>query len=184
MTMPRKRDRGAKVEYSGNEIQIITFKLGKETFGIRVKDIREIVKLEDITRVPQMPDFIEGVMNLRGQITTIIDLRKLMDLPSGESSRAYSRIIVADMSNGQLGLIVDSVKEVVRISPENITDPPKMVSSQKAARFLAGICKLPDQLILLVDISRVLSTEQLEQAIKASMIVPDKSPEERPKVKR
>lgn len=182
--MPRRRETGTRIEYTGNEIQIVTFRLGKETFGVRVKDIREIVKLENVTRVPQMPIFIEGVMNLRGQITTIVDLKKLMELPRGETDPGYTRIIVAEISDGQLGLIVDSVKEVIRVSPESITDPPKMVSSQKAARFLAGICKLPDQLILLIDISRILSGNQFEQVIKATTASPSKPSEEQTRVRK
>ena len=182
--MPKMRERGAKAEYTGNEIQIVTFRLGKETFGVRVKDIREIVKLENMTRVPQMPVFIEGVMNLRGQITTVIDLKKLMEIPGTETNPGYSRIIVAEIADGQLGLVVDSVREVMRVPPDSITEPPKMVSSQKAARFLAGICRLPDQLILLIDISRILDTDQLGQVVKASMAPPERPSEEQTKVKK
>jgi purine-binding chemotaxis protein CheW len=164
--MVKRRERRAKVEYTGNETQIVTFKLGDEIFGVRVNDIREIVKPENVTRVPQMPGFIEGVMNLRGQITTIINLNRLMEIEGGSGLTAQSRIIVAEVGGNQLGLIVDSVHDVMRISPDSISDPPKMVTSQKSAQFLVGICKLPDKLILLIDLALVFTNEELEEVFK------------------
>jgi purine-binding chemotaxis protein CheW len=146
-----------------DEIQLVSFKLGKETFAVNVGQVREIGKVERITHVPKMPDFIEGVMNLRGQITTIIDLRRRFGIFTDGERTAQSRIIVAEIGENQLGIIVDSVEDVIRVSTQNISDPPKTITKKVDASFLSGICKLPDDLVMLLDISKLLSEEEMEQ---------------------
>ena len=102
-----------KIELTGDEEQLVSFLLGKETFGVKVTQVREIGKVQDITKVPRMPDFIEGVMNLRGQITTVIDLKKRFAIAEDANGRtAQSRIIVAEIGDTQLGIIVDAVEEL------------------------------------------------------------------------
>ena len=159
-----------KREYTGDEIQLVSFKLGKETFAVNVSQVREIGKVEEITHVPKMPDFIEGVMNLRGQITTIIDLRHRFAISGLDSQGAQARIIVAEIGENQLGIIVDSVQDVMRVSPKTISPPPKMIASNVDAQFLTGICKLPDQLIMLLDLSKVLSEEEMKQVVDEAMV--------------
>jgi purine-binding chemotaxis protein CheW len=150
-------------EAVGDELQLVSFKLGKETFAVNVSQVREIGKVERITHVPKMPDFIEGVMNLRGQITTIIDLRRRFGIRSEEERTAQSRIIVAEIGDSQLGIIVDSVEDVIRVSSQNISDPPKTITKKVDSSFLTGICKLPEDLVMLLDISKLLSVEEIEQ---------------------
>ena len=174
-----------KSKYTGDAIQLVTFKLGRETFSVNVNQVREIGKVEEITHVPKMPEFIEGVMNLRGQITTVIDLRRRFGIATSSpnanattTANANStantrsnqeRIIVVEIGDNQLGIIVDAVQDVMRISPEHISPPPKMISSNVNARFLTGICKLPNQLIMLLDLSKVLSEEEIEHVFEESM---------------
>jgi purine-binding chemotaxis protein CheW len=152
-------------ETTGDEKQLVSFKLGKETFAVDVGQVREIGKVEEITQVPRMPDFIEGVMNLRGQITTVIDLRRRFGISGDGGRTSQSRIIVAEVGENQLGIIVDSVQDVIRISSKSISPPPRTVSRNVDARFLTGICKLPDQLIMLLDLTTVLSEEEIEQVL-------------------
>ncbi len=161
----RKEEEGG--ELTEDDLQLVTFKLGDETFGVNVEQIREIVKLEEITRVPRMPTFIEGVINLRGLITTVIDLGHRFGI-DGQGHTANSRIIIAEIGENQLGLIVDSVKDVIRVANRSLSPPPRMMSSQVDTRFLMGICKLPKQLVMLLDLGRVLSDEELEEVKEVS----------------
>jgi purine-binding chemotaxis protein CheW len=151
----RKRE---KLELSGDEEQLVSFKLGKGTFALRVSQVREIGKVQDITAIPKMPDHVEGVMNLRGQITTVIDLKKRFNIASeGEGRTAQSRIIVAEVGEHQLGIIVDSVEDVMRVPKESISQPPKNIADDPNASFLTGICKMDEKLIMLLDLNRVVT---------------------------
>lgn len=142
-------------------MQFVTFRLGKETFAVGVGQVREIGRVEEITHVPKMPDFIEGVMNLRGQITTVIDLRKRIGI-DGVERTDQSRIIVAEVGESQLGLVVDSVQDVIKVSQEMISPPPKTVARKVDASFLTGICKLQERLIMLLDLDKVFSDKEME----------------------
>ncbi len=159
MNRPRQKEQ----EYSGGEVQLVQFKLGEEFFAVKVEQVREIVKLGNITHVPKMPNFIDGVMNLRGQITTIIDLRRRFGISGDDLRTSQSRVIVAEIGDVQLGIIVDSVQDVIRVSQKSLSPPPKTMSSKVDARFLTGICKQPDNLIMLIDLINILSYEETGQ---------------------
>jgi purine-binding chemotaxis protein CheW len=162
MDLSKKRKKEI-VEGSDSEIQLVTFGLGTETFAVNVEKVREIGKVERITKVPKMPTFIEGVMNLRGQITTIIDLHRRFGI-SGESTRTdQSRIIVAEIGDIQVGIIVDSVEDVITVGSTSLSPPPKSVSNKAESRFLTGICKQKDSLIMLVDLNSIIDREEMEQ---------------------
>jgi purine-binding chemotaxis protein CheW len=156
------RSRGGKQQFTDDETKLVQFKLGNESFGVKVEQIREIVKIGDVTSVPKMPSFIEGVMNLRGQITTIIDLRRRFDITGDEGRTYMSRIIVAEIGESQVGIIVDSVKDVIRVSPHTISSPPKTISSKVDARFLTGICRHQNGLLMLLDLDNLFSDEEIE----------------------
>jgi purine-binding chemotaxis protein CheW len=104
-----------------------------------------------------MPDYIEGVMNLRGQITTVIDLKKRFGISNGEGRTAQSRIIVAEIGDNQLGIIVDAVEDVMRISRTSISIPPMTLSTGAEAAALTGMCKLGDKLVMMLDLERIMS---------------------------
>lgn len=159
--MARKR---GKVELTGDVEQIVSFRLGKETFAIEVSQVREIRKVEDITRVPKLPPYIEGVMNLRGQITTVIDLKKRLNIASdGPSRSAQSRIIVAEVGDNQLGIIVDAVEDVMRVPKESISLPPKTIAGSESSA-LTGISKLPDKLIMMLDLQKVINGVEIARS--------------------
>lgn len=155
------RRRREKMELTGDEEQIVSFRLGKETFAVKVAQVREIGKVQDITHIPKMPDYVEGVMNLRGQITTVIDLKKRFGIVSeaGTERTAQSRIIVAEIGDHQLGIIVDSVEDVMRVPRNSISPVPKTLSTGLQSSFLQGICKLQNKLIMLLDLGKMISDE-------------------------
>jgi purine-binding chemotaxis protein CheW len=165
----RKRE---KVELTGDEEQIVSFKLGKETFGVRVSQVREIGKVQNITKIPKMPDYIEGVMNLRGQITTVIDLKKRFGIDgNGSGITTASRIIVAEIGDTQIGIIVDEVEDVMRVPRQSISPPPRTLTIGVEAGFLTAICKLPDRMVMLLDLDKVMTVNDLGQISNDPSIV-------------
>ena len=157
-----------KTELKGDEVQLVSFLLGDETFAIDVSQVHEIVRLEKITTVPRMAEFIEGVVNLRGQITTVIDMRKRFSMSSIERD-AQSRIIIGEVGSFQFGMIVDAVSEVIRVSPEDIAPPPEIVTNNMDSSYLKGICKLPDNLVMLLNLDSILSEEEIAQIDRADI---------------
>lgn len=145
------------------ELQIVIFGLGSEEYGVDISSLREIIRMVEITRIPKLPDFIEGVINLRGQTTTVIDLRKRFDMdPTLDDS---SRIIIADLKGESIGMIVDSVSEVKSISLDDIDSVPS-IKDTRTQDYLKGICKLGDRIIIFLDHEKILNELELAQAEK------------------
>jgi len=139
--------------------QVVRFMVGKESFGIDIARIQEIVIVPEITGIPDTPDFLEGIINLRGKIVSIIDLRKRLKVNGAERNKK-NRILVTELDGKVVGLIVDEVSEVLKLNPDNIEPPPEMVNSA-GAEYITGIGKLEDRIILLLDLGRVLKAEEL-----------------------
>ena len=139
--------------------QIVRFTVSRESFGVDIGMVQEIVTVPEITRVPDTPDFIEGIINLRGKIVSVIDLRKKLKL-DGAVRDKKNRILVTELDGRIVGLIVDEVSEVLRLNPANVENPPDMVNSA-GAEYITGIGKLEDRIILLLDLGRVLNAEEI-----------------------
>jgi len=137
------------------EIQIVVFDLSSEHYGVDISDVREIMRMQKITRVPGAYSFVEGVINLRGKVLPVIDLRKRLGLNVTEHTKE-SRIVVIDITACEIGVIVDAVSEVLRI-PRSSIEPAASVINHANSSYLRGIAKLPDKLILLIDSNKALS---------------------------
>lgn len=137
------------------EEQIVVLSLMGEFYGLDISRVQGIIKVPDVTQVPRAPDFVEGVINLRGTIVPVIDLRKRFGLGSYEET-PDTRIINVEMGNHLVGLIVDAVEEVLNLPPDSVEPPPELVTTVDSA-YLRGIAKLDDRLVILVDLDRVLS---------------------------
>ena len=152
---------------AGKEIQVVIFCLGKEEFGARIDQVKEIIEMTHITRMPKAPSFIKGVINLRGQIIAVIDLAGLFDLSSSGNGEEI-RIVVVDVDNNTVGMIVDSVPEVLRISVKDIDPTPGLIESRIDTRYIEGIGKLENRLFVLLNLSKVLSPEEMERLEEAT----------------
>ena len=147
--------------------QFVVFRIGKEAFGLDIAAIAEVVRPLRITPLPRMPEFIEGVINLRGTIIPVVDLRTRFAAGIAPGSERTSRMIITKgalkermpRGRGLLALVVDAVDEVVTLSPDRIDRTPEAATGAQA-EFLAGVGKLDDRLIILVDLSRILSREE------------------------
>ncbi|NLK00047.1 MAG: purine-binding chemotaxis protein CheW [Clostridia bacterium] len=151
---------------AGGEEQLVVFTLANETYGVDISTVNEIIRMQEITEVPRTPDFVEGVINLRGRIVPVIDLRKRFNLETSEETQS-SRIIVVELNDITVGMIVDSVSEVLRLPKENTEPTPPMVSGVDSA-YLKGVGKWGEQLIILLDINKVLYKEEQEQIARTA----------------
>lgn len=140
-------------------IQLVGFNLGDEEFGVDILKVQEINRMVDITKVPQSPDFVEGVINLRGEIIPVIDLRKRFGLSKKDPDR-HTRIIVAEVGENTIGFVVDAVSEVIRIKSSTVEPPPQIVKGQQAD-YIQGVGKLDDRLLMLLDIEKVLTRSEI-----------------------
>ncbi|WP_289136441.1 chemotaxis protein CheW [uncultured Brevibacillus sp.] len=144
-----------------SEVKVIVFRLKDEEYGVEVDQVKSIEKLEHITRVPRTPKFVKGVINLRGVVTPIIDLRNRFSLEDSEYSEA-TRIIIVAVGELEVGLIVDAANDVIDIPVNAIEPPPEVVGGVEAA-YLRGVAKLDRRLLILLNLDKVLSTEEIKQ---------------------
>ncbi|ASS91538.1 MULTISPECIES: chemotaxis protein CheW [Aeribacillus] len=140
-----------------NEQKVIVFQLQDKEYGVFVQNVKSIEKVDHITRVPKTADYIKGVINLRGVVTPIIDLRKRLNMPEKEITD-QTRVIIAVQNEMEVGLIVDSANDVVDISEDSIEPAPSVIE-QVETEFIKGITKLDKRLIMLLDLEKVLSKE-------------------------
>jgi purine-binding chemotaxis protein CheW len=146
-------------------IQLVTFRLGDEEYGVDILKVHEINRMMDITAVPNAPPCIEGVINLRGKVIPVINLRKKFGLPSKETD-AHSKIVVVDIGTSA-GIIVDSVSEVLRISSD-IVEPPPPMTAGVGSEYIRGVGKLKERLLILLDIERLLGAQESERMLQAA----------------
>ncbi|MBT6052376.1 MAG: chemotaxis protein CheW [Candidatus Scalindua sp.] len=149
-----------KKERTDLDGKFLTFVLGDEIYGIAILKAREIIGLMDITTVPQTPDYMKGVINLRGKVIPVIDLRMKFSMQEGERTQETC-VIVVEVNGTSIGVIVDSVSEVSDITGAEIEDAPNFGQGIDTS-FIMGLGKVRDKIIILLDIETVLSTEELE----------------------
>jgi purine-binding chemotaxis protein CheW len=142
-------------------LQLVSFNIGQEEFGLGIQSIQEINRMVEITRVPNSPEFVTGVINLRGKVIPIINLRKRFGFPPKESDR-NTRIIVVELSGMVVGFVVDSVSEVLRI-PKNITEPPPPIVAGIGSEYITAVAKLENRLLILLDLERILREKEKHQ---------------------
>jgi purine-binding chemotaxis protein CheW len=154
------------------ELQVVGFRIGRETFGLPISIVREIVRVPEITSVPNAPDYIEGVINLRGRIIPVVDLRKRFGEPVNEPSKKH-RIVVVEIESRRIGLLVNSASEVLKIPPSEI-EAPNNVFQEGELDYITGVGKLRGRLVILLDLSRILQRGELRslQAMTETAAVP------------
>ena len=159
-TINAKMQKDSKVQ-TDELLQLVSFMIGQEEFGLEIQCIQEINRMVDITRVPNSPEYVTGVINLRGKVIPIIDLRKRFGFPQKESDK-NTRIIVVELGTMVVGFVVDAVREVIRI-PKNITEPPPSIVAGIGSEFITAVAKLENRLLILLDIERILRDKEKQQ---------------------
>lgn len=147
------------VEKVGEDLcQFVICRIGNEEFAVDVLSVQEINRIVEVTRVPKTPQYVEGVINLRGRIIPVLDLRKLFGL-TGAKQTTQTRIVVVSVQARLVGLVVDSVEEVLRV-PKSAIEPPPSVGTMAGAEFTQGVGRIEDRLLILVDLNRLLLTRE------------------------
>lgn len=141
-------------------LQLVTFRLGKEEFSLDILQVQEIIRHMELTRVPKTPDFVDGVINLRGKVIPVLDLRKRFGLGADERTNE-TRIIVVEVDTKTVGLKVDAVSEVLRLPADRVEAPPEMVTGVES-EYIKGVGKLDGRLLILLDVEKVLSRNEKE----------------------
>lgn len=144
-------------------VQWVTFRLEDETYGINVMQVQEVLRISEIAPVPGAPDYVLGIINLRGNVVTVIDTRKRFGLPPGDLDD-NSRIVIIETQSQVFGILVDSVAEVVELRRSEIDLAPN-VGNEESARYIQGVATVDDVLLILVDLNKLLSEEEWEEMV-------------------
>jgi len=147
--------------------QFVVFTLGNEEYGVGILDVREIVKTGTVTMIPNSPNFLRGVINLRSKIVGVIDLEKRF-MMTREEEHTGKHIVIAEIGDGTFGLLVDEVTDVLRLPKDDIKLPPEIITKKIGVNYIRGIGTLKDKLIILLDLERVLSEKEIIELAKAS----------------
>ena len=156
----RRWTAGRGMTTGDNIVQLVTFRIGTEEFGIEILQVQEIIRMREVTVVPRAPDFVEGMINLRGHIIPVIDLRVRLQLEAAPRTRS-TRIMVVRMGTKTVGMIVDAVSEVLRVPSDIIELPPPLVSGIDT-RFINGIGRLEQKILILLDVEKILEDQEME----------------------
>jgi purine-binding chemotaxis protein CheW len=135
----------------------VTFRLADETYGINVMQVQEVLRMTDVAPVPGAPHYVMGIINLRGNVVTVLDTRKLLDLATSDITDS-SRIMIIESGKVTVGLLVDSVAEVVNIASSDI-DPPPSVGNDEGSRYIQGIYSTEQQILILIDLNKLITEE-------------------------
>ncbi|WP_300979824.1 chemotaxis protein CheW [Methanomethylovorans sp.] len=143
-------------------LQLVVFQLGGEEFGVDIMAVQEIIKMPPLTAIPQVPEHVTGVIDLRGRVIVVIDLGKKFNILSSENNKDR-KIIVVELEDQVIGMMVDSVSEVLRIPSASVEPAPEIIASGVSADYIQGVGKLEDRLLILLDLRNVLSEHETKE---------------------
>ena len=149
-------------ENSEDLVQLVVFQLGGEEFGVDIMQVQEIIRIPEATRIPQSPEYVKGVINLRGRIIVVINLDTRFGMQTKEIDD-NSRIIIVEIGKNVVGMVVDSVSEVMRLGESKIETAPEIIASKVRADYIKGVGKLDDRLLILLDFEKVLNEDEMKQ---------------------
>ncbi|MEE9309283.1 MAG: chemotaxis protein CheW [Spirochaetia bacterium] len=168
-----ENQKNRQYEMEGDLNQLISFEVGNEEYGLDILGVKEVIRIREITRLPKAPSFVKGIINLRGDVIPIIDLRDKFGLENQEYTD-MTRVIVVDVDEKLVGMVVDAASQVVRIPADQIVPPPP-IAGGLSTEYIRGVGKLDERLVILLNIDRILTQEEkielveMEQSIKESV---------------
>jgi len=145
----------------GDLLQLVSFRVGREEFGLDILRVQEIIRVQQLTRVPNSPGFVEGVINLRGKVIPVISLRRIFGWDGAEHDK-QTRIVVIDVSGTVVGFLVDSVSEVLRVPAGTVEPPPRLGEVKR--EYVSGVGKLENRLLILLDVDRLMTDSEAHVA--------------------
>lgn len=149
------------------EQQIVVFNLGNEEFAVEISKVREIVRMQPIRSIPGSPAFIEGIVNLRGGIVPIVDLRKRFGVTDADVENDQRKVVIVNIDDRQIGILVDGVTEILRVGEKAIDPAPELVADAIEKKYIVGVAKVDQRLIVILDMVRIFSNEEQVQLAQA-----------------
>jgi len=149
-------------------LQLVVFNIGSEEFGVEIMNVQEIIRMTNITKIPQASGFVKGIINLRGRIIVVINLNVIMGM-EGKVRDENTRIIVADIGSTVMGFIVDSVSEVIRLPVNNVESAPAIIANKIGTEYVRGVGKLEDRLLILLDLHKILGASEMQNVRNISV---------------
>ena len=159
------KETASRASQRGEVLQLVSFHVEGEEFGLNILRVQEIIRVQQLTRVPNSPDFVDGVINLRGKVIPVVSLRKRFGLQPAEQDK-QSRIVVVEVDGNVLGFMVDSVSEVLRIPVETVEPPPRLTKVER--EYVSGVGKLDDRLLIMLDLDRLMTVAEETTVMKAA----------------
>ncbi len=153
---------------SDGELQLVVFNSGSEEFGVEIMNVQEIIRMTNITKIPQAPEYIRGIINLRGRIIVVINLNVVMGMGSRDQTE-NTRIIVANIGETVMGFVVDSVSEVIRLPEKNVEPAPSVIASKIGTEYVLGVGKLDNRLLILLNLNKILRANEIESVRSISI---------------
>jgi purine-binding chemotaxis protein CheW len=153
-----------------NQLQLVTFKLGNETYGIDIMDVKEIQRLQETRPIPNAPSYVEGIFKLRNDIIPVVNLHKRFHIKKAETSEEdaiLSGIIILDIDGMRIGVIIDRVARVVTVEYDQIQPPPQIISGI-GAEYIQGVVRQEEGYLIILNIRKLFSTKELQQIDKLS----------------
>jgi len=150
-------------ETDDKSMQLVGFAIGRELFGVDILKVREIIRDASITSIPNSPDFVEGVINLRGNIIPVIDLRKRLNLLQDAKSETKIWILILEIEGRITGFRVDMVTKVLKIMVNGIEPPPEIVTAGLESQYIDGVCDIDGRLLILLDFARILHVDEIKR---------------------
>ena len=168
--MPVGTEKGEFGKHGSDDQQLVIFKIAGEEFGVDINEVKEIIRWEDVTRIPNTESYIKGVINLRGSIVVVNDLAMKLGLPSKEVDDD-TRILVVEVDGNTVGMVVDSATEVLHIDGEKVQDAPEMITSGIDQNYIDGVGVLDEKrLLTLLDLSKVMVSTDYEKILHAQQV--------------
>ncbi|NJD52104.1 MAG: chemotaxis protein CheW [Candidatus Methanoperedens sp.] len=162
--MAEKQPQDAKAK-SGDELQLVVFNIGTEEFGVEIMNVQEIIRMTNITKIPQASGYVKGIINLRGRIIVVINLNVILGVESKEHNE-NTRIIVADIGETVMGFVVDAVSEVIRLPESSVEPAPAVIANKIGTEYVRGVGKMKDRLLILLDLDKILGANELHNINK------------------
>lgn len=144
-------------------LQLVSFSVAAEEYGLDILRVQEIIRTQQLTRVPNLPDYVEGVINLRGKVIPVIALRRRLGLESASADK-NTRIVVVEVHGQTLGFIVDAVSEVLRIGADTVEPTPRIGTIER--EYISGVGKLESRLLLMLDLERLMNEEEINATVQ------------------
>ena len=157
---PGKSIKDRETDTTSDELQLVVFNIGAEEFGVEIMNVQEIIRMTSITKIPQAPHYVRGIINLRGKIVIVINLNDIMGTGGGEQDED-TRIIVAEMGDNVVGFVVDSATEVLRLPKNSVEPAPAIIANKIDTEYVRGVGKIDDRLLILLNLQKILSESEL-----------------------